>query len=863
MSNKLFFSFWILVSMMLYNCDSPKPTILQPGVSKSLADQRKSNIDNVKYQLDLIIPDSLQKQIIGSVTVLADLKSAKRDLVLDFKNSKEQVIEVNIAGASVDYRFENEHIIVPSENLNEGKNEVTIGFIAGEQALNRNEDYLYALFVPDKASTAFPCFDQPNIKASFELSLTIPSEWIAFTNYPVATQEKEDGSTFYQFEPTLPISTYLFAFGVGNFQSIKANVGGREMSLYHRESDEEKVKRNAHICFDLHSKALNWLEDYTGIKYPFKKFDFALIPAFQFGGMEHPGAIWYRDRSLFLDENATVNQKMGRNSLIAHETAHMWFGDLVTMDWFDDVWLKEVFANFMAAKMVNPNFPDIDHDLRFLLRHHPAAYGEDRSAGTHPIQQNLVNLNQASLLYGRIIYQKAPVVMKQLESVMGEQKFQEGLQEYLETYAFDNATWDDLINILDKRTDLDLATWSAAWVKESGMPHLKAELETDGQTIQNYSLDFMNATSNDNIWQQKTILTTSTNGRIETMPIALNDRSNSIDRLKDASLSDFILPSTSEKGYGYFELDSRSTDYLMENVYQISDDLTKSSAWFSLWEGMLRGDIHPEKLLRTITKALPLESDIQGLTSRLGYLRSIYWGYLNDTYRSGEFASLADDIWQLMIVTSDNGKKKTLFDTYISIALETEDVDRLIQLWNKEIEIEGLSLSENDFITLAYELAVREVQGAEKILESQLDNVSNKDRRDAMAFVIPALSEDKVVRDQFFESLKKLENRKKEPWVITALSYLNHPLRAGSAEKYIQPGLGLVREIQLTGTIFFPKRWSSTLLSGHSSAASLAIVDQFLNELPNDYPEKLKYKIQQSADPLRRKVKWASREEVE
>ena len=144
-----------------------------------------------------------------------------------------------------------------------------------------------------------------------------------------------------------------------------------------------------------------------------------LLPAFQFSGMEHAGAIYYNAPAVFLEKTATQNQLLSRASLIAHETSHMWFGDLVTMKWFDDVWLKEVFANFMAAKIVNPTFPEIDHELRFFLQHYPPAYEVDRTAGANPIRQELANLREAGSLYGPIIYQKAPIVMRQLEQILG------------------------------------------------------------------------------------------------------------------------------------------------------------------------------------------------------------------------------------------------------------------------------------------------------------------------------------------------------------------------------------------------------------------------------------------------------------
>ena len=196
----------------------------------------------------------------------------------------------------------------------------------------------------------------------------MPEGWEAFSNGAEQERRAENGRAVVRFTETPPISTYLFTFAAGKFQVEQATRGGRTLRMLHRETDPARVARNREAIFDLHAGALTWLEQYTGIAYPFGKFEFLLLPSFQFGGMEHPGAVYYNASALLLDESATKNQQLGRASLIAHETAHMWFGDLVTMRWFNDVWMKEVFANFMAAKIVNPAFPEINHDLRFLLR---------------------------------------------------------------------------------------------------------------------------------------------------------------------------------------------------------------------------------------------------------------------------------------------------------------------------------------------------------------------------------------------------------------------------------------------------------------------------------------------------------------
>lgn len=851
----------LLLASLMSACQNPPQEIPDPGVSKSLADQRKADIQDISYDLHFAIPEKRDQQIEGKIAITMTWSGEGKDLVLDFKNPKEQVKSVRIGEENVPYEVLQEHIIIPAKYVVQGKQEINLGFIAGEQALNRNEDFLYTLFVPDKASTAFPCFEQPNLKASYTLSLEIPTTWDALANSPLQNEGKQSQGqrNTYTFAPTLPISTYLFAFTAGKFETITDTLDGRTMTLYHRETDEEKVKRNAPEVFDLHAKSLAWLEAYTGIPYPFEKFDFALLPAFQFGGMEHPGAIFYKARSLFLEKNATVSQKMSRNSLIAHETAHMWFGDLVTMDWFNDVWLKEVFANFMAAKMVNPNFPEINHQLRFLQRHQPAAYGEDRSAGSHPIQQELENLNQASLLYGRIIYQKAPVVMKQLEAMMGETVFQEGLREYLATFDFRNATWDDLVGILDKRTDTDLKNWSQAWVKEAGMPHIKAELTLTGDKIAAYQLQIENKTSGNKRWQENSTALIAWGDEYDTLPFSIKEGKAKLEKWKGLPAPDFILPNYSEMGYGYFELDKKSEEFLLEHIHLLPDDFSKLAAWFSLRESMLRGKISPHQFIKTLLEGLPYEKEQLGLSSRLDYLTDTYWGYLNQEERLAKYSDLGNRLWQLMEAENNPDKKKSFYDAFVSVAQSPDDLKILRELWAENRSIANLDLSENDFTTLAYELAVRDAKDAEEILQTQLARINNPDRKAAMEFIIPALSKDVEVRDAFFERLKKKENRQKEPWVNRALSYLHHPIKAKNAEKYIRPSLELVQELQKTNGIFFPKSWTSTILNGHRSPSAMKIVHTFLQDLPDSYPDKLKNKILQAADGLERKAKFAEK----
>ena len=824
--------------------------IKESGVSKELADIRATHISNVNYDLYFNIPENKKDSIPGRLQLTFSFVDEVIPVILDFNEEKEKVKTVAVAGKAVEWSFENGHIIVSDTFFKKGENVLQISFIAGNNALNRNDDYMYTLFVPDRASTAFPCFDQPDIKGKYKLSLKIPESWVAVSNGRMLEKRFWDGKHLYVFNETKPISSYLFAFVVGKFSTINTYRNGRSMTMYHRETDKEKITANKDAIFDLHASALEWLEEYTNIPLPFEKFDFVLIPSFQFGGMEHVGSILYKSSSLMLDPMATQNQKLGRASLIAHETAHMWFGDLVTMKWFNDVWLKEVFANFMAAKIVNPNFPEINHQLRFLLAHHPAAYSEDRTLGSHPIQQELENLKDAGSLYGRIIYQKAPVVMNQLEQIVGKEDFRKGLQEYLSEYEYSNANWDDLIKILESKTETNLVEWSETWVKEAGMPQLSVSTMLEDGKIKAIRFKQKKTTSQGKFWQQQTTAALVYNqGDVKTFPLMLAGKTTEIPDAVGLNNPDFILPNSDGSGYGFFNLDKVSRNYLLKNVHLIEDPLLRGGAWIALYEEMLRGEIAYEDFMRVIIKALPHENEPLNTQNILSYLEEVYWRFYPAKEREELAPELEALLWKIMDAAPGQSAKAAYFRSYLSIAQTEEAITRLKLIWDGDLPMNDMVLSENDFTSIACELALRDVDKADEILQGQLNRINNPDRKARLAFVIDALSDKQIVRDHFFESLKDVENRSHEPWVLEAVGYLHHPLRAKYAEKYIEDSLILLEEIQKSGDIFFPKRWLVVTFSGHQSKSAALIVKRFLKERPN-YPYRLKNKILQAADML-------------
>lgn len=834
---------------VISGCSANAPDT-SPGVSWDLAQYRKRIISDVRYGLSFSIPAAKNERINSVESIHFALSDASQPVVLDFRAAPEDVLRVHVFNDPVDYEVANGHIIVPARAFENGQNLIQIEFLAGDLSLNRNPDFLYTLLVPDRAATLFPSFDQPNLKATFQLILTTPESWRAVTNGALVSSDTAEGRVTHVFAETKPLSTYQFAFAAGEFMVETAVRNGRTMHMYHRETDRSKVARNREAIFDLHAAALSWLEEYTNMPYPFGKFDFVLVPAFQYGGMEHPGAIYYRSSSLMLDEAATQNQMLGRASVISHETTHMWFGDMVTMNWFDDVWTKEVFANFMAAKIVNPSFPGIDHELRFFLAHYPAAYAVDRTAGANPIRQPLENLKDAGTLYGAIIYQKAPIVMQQLEQLTGAEAFRDGLQLYLADFRYGNATWPDLIVRMDGRTDEDLTSWSNVWVEEPGRPTISTNLAIDRSgKIGSLEVRQQDPSGAGKIWNQRLELTLGYQDHVERVPLHLNAAAVGVPDVVGWEPPLYVLATGHGHGYGLFELDERSRDYLLQNISEISDALTRAGAWLTLWDDMLQQNVTPAALLSLAMHALPAEQDELIVQRILGYIRTAYWQFSRPGERARLAPALEQLLWNSMGNAGSTSLKAAYFNGYASITLTLEGVERLREIWNHERTIRGLPLSERNYTTIAEELALRGVPDVEEILSQQLGRIHNPDRKSRFQFVRPALSPQQSVRDAFFESLKDPENREHEPWVLSGVSFLHHPLRDGASEKYIRPSLVLLEEIQETGDIFFPKRWLDATLAGYSSPTAASQIRDFLAARPN-YPSRLRLKIEQSADPV-------------
>ncbi|MBG6233640.1 aminopeptidase N [Pedobacter sp. CAN_A7] len=837
----------LLLTATSYAQPTVPPQAVEPGVSLALATQRRNDISQLNYELHFQLPAEKSKAIAGTAAIRFQLANRPALLQLDFKAGDYQVKTIAVNGKNIPVQLKNEHLLIDGKYLVAVKNTIKIEFIAGNASLNRNDDYLYALLVPDRARTVFPCFDQPDLKATFDLTLTVPSPWKVLANGAKTDSLVKGNLTTYRFATTEQLPTYLFSFTAGKYTALHQNPGSRAMEFLHRETDLNKTTRSVDSIFIAHRDAIQFMEHWTGIKYPFQKVGFVAIPDYQFGGMEHPGEIQYKASSLFLGEGATKDQFISRSNLISHEIAHMWFGDLVTMKWFNDVWMKEVFANFMADKVTEKLMGSQTFNLKFLQDHYPAAYSVDRTRGANPIRQQLGNLQDAGSMYGNIIYHKAPIMMRQLEKLMGPEPFQKGIREYLNKYAYQNATWNDLIAILSKHTKDDLYEWNKTWVNQAGRPVFNYQVNYSGNKINKFIITQQAESGPSRVWPQSFTIKLVYPNFTKIIPVKIKGQSLDLASMKDLEKPLFIIFNADGTGYGRFPVDKA----MIDSVYQLEIPLERAAAYINIYENTLSGQGYtPVELLRLFTEGLQKEQQEMNLRMLTGYISTLYWTFISPEQRLDYSTLLEERLWTTMKQRSQGNQKKILYNAFENIYLSKKAGQKLYSIWKTQEAPAGVKLIEDDYISLALMLSLKS-DTTLTVIDQQIARTDNVDRKTRLLFLKPALSSRVEDRDAFFNRLSQRENRQKESWVGSALAYLHHPLRQYTSMKYLPKSLSLLTEIQKTGDIFFPTSWLSATFNSYQSKAAMDIVNEFLHQHP-DYNPNLRGKILQSTDHLYR-----------
>ncbi len=442
--------------------------------------------------------------------------------------------------------------------------------------------------------------------------------------------------------------------------------------------------------------------------------------------------------------------------------------------------------------------------------------------------------------------------MMQLEFLMGKELFKKGIRQYLADYSYDNAGWNDLITILDQLTPHNIEKWSNGWVEKAGMPDIKSVPElADNGKIKKYRII---QSHNDPLSPALGMEFSLTGDAFENKAgynAEMKTDTLIIDALNDKLLKGWILPNSNGKGYGTFYPDSVSLQLLLNDTTTIKNNLARASWLIMLHEIFLNGKIQPEKYFSYLTKEVLTGKEPQIRQYLLNNLETVWWRFLSEDQRKEYSIGLEKGLLQLISSPDINDEeRKPIFWTFVRTASTSEAAKYVYYVWSNTTVINGIRFDESDYVTLAFELAVRGFS-SDSIIEVQEARIKNPDRLAKFRFMKRAVSPDYQVRDSFFLGLANPANRRPEPWVTEALQYFNHPIRSSWSIKYLKPSLDLLPEIQRTGDIFFPKSWLDATLKGYNTQDAYQVIDNWLKENPG-LPENLRNKVIQSADILKR-----------
>ncbi len=358
-------------------------------------------------------------------------------------------------------------------------NDRLLGFYRSQYVQNGKTKYLATTqFEAADARRAFPCWDEPEAKATFEISIIADNKFTAISNMPIKSKKKIGSKTLYNFSKTPLVSTYLIYLGVGEFEYLTGKVGKIQIRVITTKGNKSKGA----FSLDLGKKLLTSYEKYFGITYPLPKLDLIAVPDFAAGAMENWGAITFRETILLYDpKTSSTRTKQFIAEVISHEIAHQWFGNLVTMKWWNDLWLNESFATFMATKFVDKFYPEWDLWNQFVEDAMNVAMGLDSLKTTHPIDVQVNSPAEIREIFDAISYDKGGCVLRMLENYVGEPNFQKGLKKYLSDFKYKNARGQDLWDAIGKASKMPVSSMVNTWLKQPGFPLV--EINQDGNTL--------------------------------------------------------------------------------------------------------------------------------------------------------------------------------------------------------------------------------------------------------------------------------------------------------------------------------------------------------------------------------------------
>lgn len=688
--------------------DRPTDRPFKKGLLRTTAQARSLRIKNVRYNLTFHL-DKQPGEFKGEAKIAFELIDAQTPLTLDFTNGTVESFSINgspgtpLTGQEPKdaLRYNGLFIQIPAENLTKGENNIHVRFrhiySKTGAGLYRFQDpadkriYLYSDHEPYDANKLFPCFDQPDLKGRYTVTVHAPTDWEVVTSVPPSNiQPLSKKERVWTFPESPPFSTYLFSLHAGSYVLWNSSAGDIPLRLMARRSLAQYVQPEE--WFKTTRQGLAFFNTYFDYPYPFKKYDQIIVPDFNSGAMENVAAVTFSENFIRRGKS-TWEQRESQANVILHEMAHMWFGNLVTMKWWDDLWLNESFASYMASLALHQATEFQDAWEVFFLDTKQWAYWEDQLVTTHPIEADAVSTEEAFANFDGITYGKGASVLKQVSHLIGKEQFRNGVRQYFKKHAFKNAKRKDFIAELEAASGTELSEWTRDWLKREGVNSLRAAFTCDGETLSSLSLHQQAPHNWPLLRSHKTrVSLLSEDGNDRLIDAAYSGESTNILPPTAFPCPVRVFPNAEDQDYVKVRLDPLSLKHARKELSLVKDPLERAMLWMTLWDMVQDAELPLNDYMHIVLSHLPAEKHFQ-LTSKI--LETLYGKRTNSTsvlfYLSGEegrFDALRADFvqkmenlfWSKIQFSRADDWDRLYFDSYIRVAETPEALTRLTSL---------------------------------------------------------------------------------------------------------------------------------------------------------------------------------------
>ncbi|MGN6444736.1 aminopeptidase N [Amnibacterium sp.] len=661
------------------------------------AEERAALVADLEY--DIALDLTMGREVFGATTTIRFRGTPGAPTFLDALTVAVESIRFN--GRDLDPAVaDGTRIALPA--LAE-ENEVTIAatmrYSRSGEGLHRFVDpadgrvYLYTQLATTDARRVFPCFEQPDLKGRFTLEVTAPDGWDVRSNQPVAAQEAVgDGDRWWRFERTEPLSTYLLALIAGDWVAHTSELtssDGRTIPLgvLTRASlapfiDPEEIVETTRGGFGFY-------EDAFGIPFPFVKYDQVTVPEYNWGAMENPGLVTFNETFVFRS-TPTEAQREQRAMVVLHELAHMWFGDLVTMRWWDDTWLNESFATFMSFLATAETTRWTNAWATFTTSEKNHGYEQDQLPSTHPIVADIASVQDIAVNFDGITYAKGGSVLKQLVAYVGRREFFAGVAAYLREHAWGNATLADLLARIAAASGRDLAAWSAEWLETAGVNTLVPEIETDSKgVVTRFVVKQLPAPVGDPILRPHRLAVglyqpEGEDGalvRVQREELDVVGERTELPALVGSRRPALVLVNDDDLAYAKVRLDAASLAVAQEALSSVAADLPRTLLWSAIWDMTRDGEASPSDFVRLVIDHLGAETSAPLRGTLLQQVVMAAEEYTDPAARAGALETLGDGLLRLLAHAEPGSDAQLqLARSFARVARTPQQLDRLADL---------------------------------------------------------------------------------------------------------------------------------------------------------------------------------------